>query len=238
MKKILLIVQIAVILLILGIPQARANVAFSQKTRLSFKLSESKYIMAFGKTESESVFFISNNEKHPDIDHKVSISIQDQFNDLILNRSFSGAVAKNNSINHKNDLAGVDLEELQQAQPLKVSGTVTDATSGESLVGVNIYIEGTTIGVVSDINGKFSIEAPAKNAVLIVSYIGYISAKIVYTGQTTIDIKLARSVQSLEAVVVIGYGSAKRKDLTGSVALVDASKINGQTVQNVTQTLQ
>ena len=120
----------------------------------------------------------------------------------------------------------------------KISGKVTDAINGESLIGVNILIKGTTIGVVSDVNGKFSINAPKINSVLIVSNMGYKSERVVFTGQLTLDIKLVSDISVLDAVVVVGYGTQKRRDLTGAVTKVNATDVRDVAGAELGQKLQ
>ncbi|NJK98820.1 MAG: TonB-dependent receptor plug domain-containing protein [Bacteroidales bacterium] len=116
----------------------------------------------------------------------------------------------------KNAVPGI----VPYAQQNRVTGTVKDALTGEPLPGVNVIIEGSTQGVVTDMDGKFSIDLPSNNVTLVFSYIGYINEKVVYTGQSTIDIGLTTDVKNLEEVVVVGYGTLQKKDLTSSVTTV------------------
>src|SRR5665648_139899 len=112
---------------------------------------------------------------------------------------------------------GKTSDEFQQK---RIAGTVTDE-NGLPMAGVNIQIEGTTIGAVTDINGKYSIDIPNENAALIFSFIGYNSEKISTTGKTAIDVKLTSTISALDEVVVIGYGTMRKSDLTGSVVRVN-----------------
>ena len=106
-------------------------------------------------------------------------------------------------------------------QAQKVTGTVTDASTGEPIAGANIVIDGTTIGVVSDVDGKFTLEINKSDAVIVVSFLGYNSERIVVGTQTTLDVKLVTDIKSLEEVVVVGYGATQKKaTLTGSVASI------------------
>lgn len=97
-----------------------------------------------------------------------------------------------------------------------VTGTVTDANTGESIPGVNVSIAGILTGASTDLNGKFSIPKPEKGAVIAFSFIGYATEKITWSGQPVIDIKLSQEVKALDEVVVIGYGIQKKSDLTGA----------------------
>lgn len=121
------------------------------------------------------------------------------------------------------------------AQPVSVTGSVTDAATGEPLIGVNILIKGTTQGVISDANGKYSLSVPNNNAVLIVSYIGYTPKEVNIAGMTVVDVKLEPAVSQLAEVVVIGYGTQRKKDVTGAVSNLRADDFNRGAVENPAQ---
>lgn len=106
-----------------------------------------------------------------------------------------------------------------------VSGKVTQER-GEPLPGVNVLIKGTTIGTTTDAGGSYAIQVPDENAVLVFSFIGYASQEIVIGNQTNINLSLIPDVQSLEEVVVVGYGTVKKSDLTGAVGSVNAESIS------------
>lgn len=108
---------------------------------------------------------------------------------------------------------------INENAPIKISGTVTDQTTGETLVGVSILIKGTNVGAVTDVKGKFTITA-AENAVLVVSYIGYTTQEVPVGGKAVLSIKLQSSSKGLNEVVVVGYGVQKRVTVTGSVTTV------------------
>lgn len=112
----------------------------------------------------------------------------------------------------------------QTGSTINVRGTVTDI-SGESLIGVNILIQGTSSGTITDFDGNFTLQAPA-DGTLEVSYIGYKPQSISINNRTSINITLEEDTELLEEVVVIGYGTVRKEDATGSVVAIDASKIN------------
>jgi TonB-linked SusC/RagA family outer membrane protein len=123
------------------------------------------------------------------------------------------------------------------AQNLTVKGKVTDATTGEALIGVTVAIKGTTTGTQTDVNGAYTLNA-ASNATLQVSYIGYATQDIAIAGRTNIDIKLQSSTNELQAVVVVGYGTQRKLDVTGSVAQVKGEDIAKQSSTNAVSSLQ
>lgn len=116
-----------------------------------------------------------------------------------------------------------------------VTGTVTDDLG--PVAGANIVIQGTTTGTQTDFDGNFTIEASPAD-ILEISYIGYASQDITVGGQTTINVKLAEDASKLDEVIVIGYGTAKKKDVTGAVSRVSAESFENQPVTRVDEALQ
>ena len=100
------------------------------------------------------------------------------------------------------------------AQVATVSGVVQDK-SGETIIGANVLVKGTANGAITDLNGKFTISGVSTNGTLVVTYIGYVSKEIAVKNQTNFIITLEEDSRALEEVVVIGYQTVKRKDLTG-----------------------
>ena len=121
----------------------------------------------------------------------------------------------------------------QQAK--KVTGTVTDA-KGEPLLGVNVVVKGTTNGTITDLDGKYSLEVEP-NSILVVSYIGYVSQQIPASGEV-VNVTLKEDTQNLDEVVVVGYGTQQKKDITGSVAVVDTKDLLASSGSSATQQLQ
>jgi TonB-linked SusC/RagA family outer membrane protein len=123
-------------------------------------------------------------------------------------------------------------------QQIKVKGQVIDASTKTPLPGVNVIVQGTTIGTVSDANGGFTLDVPKSNAVLKLSFIGYKDALIELAGKTSVSVELIPSEEALGEVVVVGYGSQLKKDVTGSVTTISAKKLLDKPVFNVGQSLQ
>lgn len=119
----------------------------------------------------------------------------------------------------------------------KISGLVKDE-KGEPLPGVNILVKGSQQGVISDSNGKFSIEAPDENAVLVFSFVGYVSEELVVGNRISIDISLKVDEKALEEVVVVGYGTQRKSDITGSVSQISSEKFENVPASNALQLLQ
>lgn len=114
------------------------------------------------------------------------------------------------------------------AQTITIKGVVKESVSKEPIIGANVAIKGTTIGTISDINGAYTIKEADSKGVLVISYIGYKTQEIPINGKTTIDVNLEEESIGLQEVVAIGYGSQKKKEITGSVAgLKEADLIKG-----------
>ncbi|WP_019538023.1 SusC/RagA family TonB-linked outer membrane protein [Proteiniphilum acetatigenes] len=127
---------------------------------------------------------------------------------------------------------------LLSAQQVTVSGTVIEEATGTPAIGVTVLVKGTSEGTVTDIDGNYSLSNVPSDATLVFSYIGMTTREEPVNGRTTIDVTLQEDVQALEEVVVIGYGTARRIDLTGSIASVGEDVISRQPALNPLQSAQ
>ncbi len=124
------------------------------------------------------------------------------------------------------------------AQEVVVTGKVTDGSTGESLPGVNIVVQGTTLGTITNADGDFELKVPNENVTLLFSYVGFLSETIRLEGRTVLEVSLVPDLQALEEVVVIGYGTMRRSDVTGAVSSVEREDIEATKVANAVQSLQ
>lgn len=124
------------------------------------------------------------------------------------------------------------------AQERSVTGMVTDAATGEPLIGVNIVVEGTTIGTISDADGSYSITVPSAESVIDYSFVGYTTQQIRVGNQTEINVELEPSAVGLDELVVIGYGTQRRGSITGAISSVDSDDIQERPVLNAGEALQ
>lgn len=128
--------------------------------------------------------------------------------------------------------------QLSFAQERVVTGKVTGGDNGEDLPGVSVVIQGTTGGTVTDIEGKYQLKVIDADAVLQFSYVGYISEVVTVGNRSTIDLALTPDITALSEVVVIGYGTQKRAQVTGAITQVKAEDISATPVQSAAQALQ
>lgn len=124
------------------------------------------------------------------------------------------------------------------AQTLSISGKVTDKNSQDPVIGASVLIEGTTLGTITDVDGHFTLSNVPSKGTLVVSYIGYATQKLPVNGKTNFNIALAEDTETLDEVVVVGYGVQKKVNLTGSVSAVKGDALERRPVADATQSLQ
>lgn len=228
--------RIAIILLLFGFLQTRANDAYSQKIKLSISFTNTELVKVLDKIENQSEFYFLYNEKLIDATRKVSIEAKEEQIENVLKNLFSGTDVEYSIIDRKIILAPAYLSGSQQSVK-KITGKVTDS-SGSSLPGVSVVIKGTTVGVITDNDGNYSLSNIPENAILQLSFVGMKTQEIKVGTQTTLNVVLAEEMIGLDEVVAIGYGTQKKVNLTGSVAAVSASELENRPVTNISTALQ
>lgn len=124
------------------------------------------------------------------------------------------------------------------AQSTQVSGTVKDANDGTPLPGVSVSIKGTTIGTITDTQGKYSLSVPEGATILIFSYIGMETQELNLAGQTTLDVSLESNVVGMDEIIILGYTTRKKNELTGSSVQVSGEELENNTASSIDQALQ
>jgi TonB-linked SusC/RagA family outer membrane protein len=124
------------------------------------------------------------------------------------------------------------------AQTRTVTGTVTTSDTQETLPGASVLVKGTTTGTVTDLDGRYSLQVPTGSITLVFSFVGYETMEVPVTAQAEVDVALNPSKVALDEVVVIGYGTVKKSDLSGSVASIKSDDITKITAANPVQSLQ
>jgi TonB-linked SusC/RagA family outer membrane protein len=230
-KFILLTMKLSLVLTLVTTMQVSANL-YSQnfKMDLSVKDKSIKEILKIVESKSTYRFFYSD-DFHA-LNKTVSISLQNSSLDNVMD-----AVLNNTSATFKileNNVVVISPNVLQQQ---KVSGKVIDSLTGEALPGVSVTIEGTTAGTITDLDGSYSISVMGQNQVLVFSFVGYLSEKVQVTTQSVVDVKLVQNIQNLEEVVVVGYGTTTRKNLTTSISKIDTKDVPVSANSNVNDLL-
>lgn len=122
------------------------------------------------------------------------------------------------------------------AQTKSVNGTIIDST-GEPLIGVNVSVKGTTTGTISDLDGKYTLQVPSNNAVLVFSFIGYKAEEVAVGANTMINLTMKDDTQLIDEVVVVGYGVQKKETVTGSVSTVKGDELLKSPVANLSNAI-
>ncbi len=135
----------------------------------------------------------------------------------------------------KMPLASIDFSKMLDKT---VRGTVTDGSGGMPLPGVNIVEKGTTNGTITDIDGNYSLTVADENSIIVFSSVGYLSEEIIVGNQTEINIQLAEDIAALSEIVVVGYGTQKKSNVTGAIASVSGEELNKVQVASFDQAIQ
>lgn len=122
------------------------------------------------------------------------------------------------------------------AQTRTITGKVMDE-AGEPLIGVTILVKGSLSGTITDVDGAYSLDIPESAQILAISYVGYLTQEVEIGTRTVVDVNMEQDAIGLDEVVVIGYGTAKKKDLTGAVTSIDAQKLETTATSNMTDML-
>lgn len=212
------IMKNAFLALFLFVGTTYATESYSQNTRVTVIVNQASTIHVLSEIEKQTEYLFVYDTKDINLNQLVNIHAKNRPVSEILDEMFKGTdiryamEGKNIMLMKHSNKNTHDIE--QQMKVLK--GTVTDA-KGEPIIGANIKVEGTNIGTITNMDGQFTLNVP-ENAILQISYIGFISQNIKVGTNKSITVQLQEDSQSLEEVVVVGYGTMKKSDLTGSVS--------------------
>ena len=214
-----------------------SSLAMSAQISLTLENKSTRDIIREIERVSEYRFFY--NEDLQGLDQKININTNDANIQTVLNEiqrqtSIHYVIKENNQIVLS---AGVKSNKTQQVGDGRIiKGTILDAT-GMPVIGANVMVKGTTNGTITDMDGKFSLEVD-KNAILVVSYIGYANQEIKVGNQNTLSITMKEDAEALDELVVVGYGTVKKSDLTGSVGSVSMEDVNKVGITSADRALQ
>lgn len=214
-----------------------SSLAMSAQISLTLENKSTRDIIREIERVSEYRFFY--NEDLQGLDQKININTNDANIQTVLNEiqrqtSIHYVIKENNQIVLS---AGVKSNKTQQVGDGRIiKGTILDAT-GMPVIGANVMVKGTTNGTITDMDGKFSLEVD-KSAILVVSYIGYANQEIKVGNQNTLSITMKEDAEALDELVVVGYGTVKKSDLTGSVGSVSMEDVNKVGITSADRALQ
>ena len=219
--------------------QAHAETSYSQSARISIEMNNVTVEEVLNEIEAKSEFYFLYNNKLINVDRRVSVDVDAENIESVLQNLFKGTdvvyrIADKQIVLSRKDLAqNTVVDGIQQSKV--VTGTVVDPT-GMPVIGANIMVKGTTNGTITDMDGNFSLEAD-KDAILVVSYIGFANQEIKVGNQSKLSIALKEDAEALDELVVVGYGTQKKATLTGAVSSVKSEQLTVAPVANVTNSL-
>lgn len=208
--------RLLVIFIITSISLVQATNSYAQKATVSLDVRNQTVKEVLDEIEDQSEFTFFFNNRHLDLQRRVSVSEKKSDIFKVLDRVFAGTNVSY-SVLDKKIILSAEREMLQQAGK-RITGVVLDK-NGEPIIGANVVVKGTTSGTITDVDGKYVLEV-SDGAVLQISYIGYNPAEVKVGKENVIRIVLHEDTQALDEVVVVGYGTQKKVNLTGAVGSV------------------
>lgn len=221
--------KLMLFLIFVTFSQLSAVNTYAQSATINLQLSNVSLKEAIKAIEKQTEFVFFYRTEELDVTKTVNLNIHNGNIVEVLNKTFSDY-----SYQIENKKILLTLKANQKTN--QISGVVADIT-GLPLIGANIVQKGTTNGVITDMDGHFSLEVPA-NSILVVTYIGYLPLEVRVLGQSNLNIVLKEDVKAIEEVVVVGYGIQKKVTATGSVGKVEGKELSKMNSVNTSKTLQ
>jgi TonB-linked SusC/RagA family outer membrane protein len=239
--KMIKIMRFTIFILFISLSQTFALNSYSQQAKLSLDMRNVRVEDVIDKIEKNSEFFFMYNKSMIDVDRKVDIHVEGKSVNEVLDKIFANtgitySIKDRQILLINNRLVNTGNESIDQQQKT-VYGRVTDS-SGASLPGVSVSVKGTTNGMITDTDGKYTLTKVPENATLQFSFVGMRTQEIAVGNKAEINVSLADETFGLEEVVAVGYGIQKKVNLTGSVAVVGAKSLESRPVTNITTALQ
>ncbi|MDO9614688.1 MAG: SusC/RagA family TonB-linked outer membrane protein, partial [Bacteroidota bacterium] len=207
--------KLAIFLLVFTVLQSMAETVFSQTSGLTLNANQSKVEEILLQIENQSNYVFMYNKDLIDVEKKTSISVKGATVTEVLNLLFEGT-----DITYKQMGRQIVLSPAFAQQEKKVTGKVTDA-NGDPIPGVSVSVKGTTNGTITSVEGTFELQKVEENSTLVFSFVGLKTQEISAQGKSVINVVLEEDLTGLDEVIVIGYGTARRQDYTGSVSSVN-----------------
>lgn len=230
--------KISIILLFLGIFSVSAN-SYSQEAHVTFTLKNVKINDVLDAIRAQTNYSFWYDLEDIDVDRVISVKAENESVRHVLEDIFEGENIDIQLIDNHIVLRAKNKEAyplVEDTPGHKITGVVKDK-QGDAIIGANIMIKGTNEGSTTDIEGKFSLNVN-RGATLIISYIGYKTLEIPITTQDTLNIIMIEDMETLEEVVVVGYGTQKKGNLTGAISTIKTDEITNTPHSSLAQSLQ
>ena len=230
-SKLCMVMRISVVVFLICISQAFAIGSYSQNTRFNLNLTDVTIEKVLETIENQSEYYFMYESSKIDVDREISIRAEQESVDEILRRIF-----KNTNVTYKIDNRLIALTSLGAGnripQQQLVSGKVVDS-EGLPLPGVTVVVKGTTDGIITDFEGKYTLPNVPSDAILVFSFVGMRRQEIAVAGKSTINVNLKEESIGIEEVVAVGYGTQKKVTLTGAISSVKSDEILATKNENV-----
>ena len=235
-KKTFRIMKLSIFLLFVTVFNLFGSITYSQNARLNLDMRDVPIKTVLNAIENQSEFFFLYSSKMINIDQKVDINVTDEkitdvLDELLAHTDIKYAVRDRQIL-----LVNKEAEAAMALQQKKVTGTIIDKDK-QPVIGANVVVKGTQIGAITDADGKYSIDVPLSGGTLVVSFIGFTSQEVEVGNNTVVDITLQTEAMSLDEVVVVGYGTVLKKNITTSVSKVSVDNVPKASSSNMTQLL-
>ncbi|MFH6991946.1 TonB-dependent receptor [Flavobacterium sp. FlaQc-48] len=222
--------KLTTLLILVAMFNIRGN-TYAQKTKVTLELNNSTIEKVLETIEQKTDFRFIYKLNDIDLDRTISISVKDQPINIVLDKLFKGTPTEFKIRDTQIILKKPELKtQTIPYQKQTVTGIITDE-NGLPLPGASVLEEGTKNGMVTDFDGKYKLTVESASSVIIVSFVGYKEKKVV-AGQSVINIQLIPDATDLQEIVVVGYGSTTRKDVTGAVSSIAAKDMNQGAIVN------
>ncbi|MGQ8336197.1 SusC/RagA family TonB-linked outer membrane protein [Sunxiuqinia sp. A32] len=225
--------RLIVLMLITFIGQIYATESYSQSNRFDLNMADVTVERILDIIENQSEYYFIYEAHKIDVTRKVSISAEKQSVEQILDKIFESTNVTYRIDNRLIALTSITNDFLQQ-QEKTIQGTITDE-NGLPLPGVTIVIKGSTTGVITDMDGNYSLSKVQSGATIVVSFVGMKTQEIFVGNDTIIDVTLEEESIGIEEVIAVGYGTTSKKNLTTSISKVKTDEITKAASSNMTQ---
>lgn len=238
LKKIIAIMKLTIILFMITLFCASANTGHSQVNNISLNLKNVTLEEALDEIKQKGDYSLWYKNEEINLNKKVSIHVKNKdihqiLNDLLADENLTYLIEEKHIIIHKKEASS---KAIDQQEKRRITGTVIDE-QGIPVIGVNIIEKNTTNGVVTDLDGMYTIHVSDENALLVFTYIGYVAQEIQVNNRQMINVKLSENAQLIDEVVIVGYGTRQKSTLTGSVSSVKGNEIAKSPVANISAAL-
>ncbi len=226
-RKYLRIMKLTFIFMLWGLI-TNATATYSQSTRLTFESNDATIEHVFKQIESLSQFKFAYNSSKLNVEQKISVKADHETIDVVLGKILGSTDFQYKIVDRyiiiNDEIGNNPLTPGSEQTSKTVKGKVTDA-SGATLPGVSVAIKGTTLGVITDAKGNFSIADIPENATLQFSFVGMKTREVSVAGKTAIDVAMEEETVGIEEIVAVGYGTQKKEALTGAITAVKGKEL-------------